>query len=82
MGALMGRLLVKRIKMQGFIVFDDYGHRYNEFSDAMSNWLQQGQIKYKEHLVQGIENSADAFIGLLKGENFGKLVVQVGSDSL
>ncbi|MCL4143076.1 UNVERIFIED_CONTAM: hypothetical protein GTU68_036913 [Idotea baltica] len=34
MGALMGRLLVKRIKMQGFIVFDDYGHRYSEFSDA------------------------------------------------
>jgi NADPH-dependent curcumin reductase CurA len=81
-GSVMSRLLVKRVKMQGFIVFDDYGHRYNEFSDAMSNWLQQGQIKYKEHLVQGIENSAEAFIGLLKGENFGKLVVQVGSDSL
>jgi NADPH-dependent curcumin reductase CurA len=82
MGALMGRLLVKRIKMQGFIVFDDYGHRYSEFSDAMSNWLQQGQIKYKEHLVKGIENSPKAFIGLLKGENFGKLVVQVGPDNL
>ncbi|MDU0111881.1 NADP-dependent oxidoreductase [Psychrosphaera aquimarina] len=82
MGALMGRLLVKRIKMQGFIVFDDYGHRYSEFSDAMSNWLQTGQIKYKEHLVQGLGNSPEAFIGLLKGENFGKLVVQVGEANL
>ncbi|WP_054112497.1 NADP-dependent oxidoreductase [Marinagarivorans algicola] len=81
-GMLMGKLLVKRIKMQGFIVFDDYGHRYTEFSDAMSNWLQKGQIKYKEHLVQDLNNAPEAFMGLLKGENFGKLVVQVGPDSL
>lgn len=81
-GLLMGRLLVKRIKMQGFIVFDDYGHRYSEFSDVMSNWLQKGEIKYKEHLVQGLDNSPEAFIGLLKGENFGKLVIQVGSANL
>ena len=79
---LMGTLLVKRIKMQGFIVFDDYGHRYSEFSQQMAEWLMAGQIKYKEHRVEGLENSVDAFIGLLKGENFGKLVVRVGPDSL
>jgi NADPH-dependent curcumin reductase CurA len=79
---LMGTLLIKRIKMQGFIVFDDYGHRYNEFSEQMAKWLMAGDIKYKEHLVEGLENSVDAFIGLLKGDNFGKLVVRVGPDSL
>jgi NADPH-dependent curcumin reductase CurA len=79
---LMGTLLVKRIKMQGFIVFDDYGHRYNEFSEQMVKWLMAGEIKYKEHLVEGLENTVSAFIGLLKGENFGKLVVRVGPDQL
>ncbi|SEL11383.1 hypothetical protein SAMN05216262_10633 [Colwellia chukchiensis] len=75
---LMGLLLVKRIKMQGFIVFDDYGHRYNEFSQAMSKWLAEGKITYREDMVQGLEHAANAFMGLLTGENFGKLVVQVG----
>jgi NADPH-dependent curcumin reductase CurA len=79
---LMGTLLIKRIKMQGFIVFDDYGHRYAEFSQQMSEWLTTGQIKYKEHNVEGLENAANAFIGLLQGENFGKLVVRVGPDNI
>ena len=79
---LMGTLLVKRIKMQGFIVFDDYGHRYNEFSEQMVKWLMAGDIKYKEHRVEGLDNAVNAFIGLLQGENFGKLVVRVGPDEL
>jgi hypothetical protein len=79
---LMGTLLVKRIKMQGFIVFDDYGDRYDEFSQAMAQWLQQGKINYRENLVDGLENSVESFIGLLEGKNFGKLVMQVGPDEL
>ena len=82
MSLLMGTLLVKRIKMQGFIVFDDYGHRYNEFSEAMLQWLAQGKIQYKEHMIEGLEHAASSFIGLLEGKNFGKLVVRVGPDSL
>lgn len=82
LGLLMGNLLVKRIKMQGFIVFDDYGHRYGEFQQAMVPWLVSGQIKYKEDKVVGLENAVSAFIGLLQGENFGKLVVQVGPEHL
>ncbi|NVD07733.1 NADP-dependent oxidoreductase [Vibrio sp. JPW-9-11-11] len=73
---LMGQLLVKRIKMQGFIIFDDYAHRYNEFATDMTQWLAQGKIHYREHLVEGFENAPQAFIGLLEGKNFGKLVVQ------
>ncbi|MDN3715357.1 NADP-dependent oxidoreductase [Vibrio breoganii] len=76
MSMLMGQLLVKRIKMQGFIIFDDYGHRYPEFAQQMMTWLSEGKITYKEHLVEGFENAPESFIGLLEGKNFGKLVVQ------
>ena len=74
---LMGTLLVKRIKMQGFIIFDDYAHRYDEFATDMNQWLVEGKIKYKEQVVEGLENTVDAFSGLLEGKNFGKLVVNV-----
>lgn len=74
---LMGTLLVKRIKVQGFIIFDDYGHRYDEFAKDMSQWLSTGQIKYREHLVDGLESAPTAFIGMLEGHNFGKLVIHV-----
>jgi NADPH-dependent curcumin reductase CurA len=46
----------------------------------MGAWVRAGRIKYKEDIVQGIENAPRAFIGLLRGENFGKLQVQVGTD--
>ncbi|EMD80480.1 oxidoreductase, zinc-binding dehydrogenase family [Vibrio diabolicus E0666] len=74
---LMGKLLTKRIKVQGFIIFDDYGHRYGEFAQDINQWLAEGKIQYREHLVQGLENAPEAFIGLLEGKNFGKLVVQI-----
>lgn len=79
LGLLMGTLLKKRIKMQGFIIFDDYGHRYGEFFAAMSEWLAAGKIKFKEDRVDGLENAPVAFIGLLEGKNFGKLVVKVAN---
>ncbi|WP_067516122.1 NADP-dependent oxidoreductase [Endozoicomonas ascidiicola] len=80
MSMLMGTLLVKRIKMQGFIIFDDYADRYPEFAQDMTTWLTEGKIKYKEHLVEGFENAPEAFIGLLEGKNFGKLVIKVNDD--
>jgi len=77
---LMSAILVKRLKVQGFIIFDDYGHRYDEFARDMSQWLSSGQIKYREHLVDGLENAPKAFIGMLDGRNFGKLVVRVNDE--
>ncbi|MFC7418669.1 NADP-dependent oxidoreductase [Iodobacter arcticus] len=74
---LMGTLLRKRIRMQGFIIWDDFGHRYGEFFTAMSQWIKEGKIKYREDVVQGLENAPQAFIGLLEGKNAGKLVVKV-----
>ena len=77
---LMSTILVKRLKVQGFIIFDDYGHRYDEFAKDMSQWLSTGQIKYREHLVDGLENAPNAFIGMLDGQNFGKLVIRVNDE--
>ncbi|KXF81687.1 NADP-dependent oxidoreductase [Enterovibrio coralii] len=77
MSLLMATLLIKRIKMQGFIIFDDYAHRYDEFAQDMSAWLAEGKIQYKEQVVDGLANAPEAFMGLLEGKNFGKLVVKV-----
>ncbi|MFS1944965.1 NADP-dependent oxidoreductase [Vibrio lentus] len=76
MSSLMGTLLVKRIKMQGFIIFDDYAHRYNEFAAQMTEWLSQGKMHYREHLIEGLDEAPQAFMGLLEGQNFGKLVIK------
>jgi NADPH-dependent curcumin reductase len=80
LGLLMGQILVKRLKVQGFIIFDDYGHRYDEFYREMSRWYAEGKIKYREQVVDGLEQAPDALAGMLEGKNFGKLVVRVGSD--
>ncbi len=74
---LMRAILVKRIKMQGFIVFDDFGHRQADFLQDMGRWLAEGKITYREDRVQGLEQAPAAFMGLLKGANFGKLIVEV-----
>ena len=72
-------LLVKRALIKGFLV-GDYQERYAEFIQDVSQWLQTGQLKYKEDVVKGLENAPNAFIGLLQGKNFGKLIVQVDND--
>ncbi|MCY1414885.1 NADPH-dependent curcumin reductase [compost metagenome] len=76
--ALLQRtLLTKRIRMQGFIVFDDYGDRQQEFYAAMAPWVRDGKVRFREDLVEGLDHAPSAFIGLLEGRNFGKLVVKV-----
>ena len=77
---LLAALVKKRIRMQGFIIFDDYGNRFGEFYEQMSRWHAEGQIKFREDIVDGLEKAPEAFIGLLEGRNFGKLVVRVGLD--
>lgn len=77
--ALTRTLLVKRIRMQGFIIFD-YEGRQPEFLTPMRQWLAEGKVKFREDIVEGLENAPQAFIGLLQGENFGKLIVRVAGD--
>ena len=76
MSMLQGLILTKSIKMQGFIV-SDHVNRVPAFIEDMSAWLAQGKIKYKEDMVEGLENAPRAFMGLFRGANFGKLVVRV-----
>jgi NADPH-dependent curcumin reductase len=75
--ALMRAILVKRMTLQGFIISDGFAHRRAEFLEAMTGWLQEGRVKYREDVVEGLENAPSAFLGLLAGRNFGKLVVRV-----
>jgi NADPH-dependent curcumin reductase CurA len=75
----MTAVLQKRIHMQGMIVLDHYANRYDEFQREMSEWVRAGRVKLREDVVEGLENAPQAFIGLLEGRNFGKLVVQVAS---
>lgn len=77
---LMRTVLTKRLTIRGFIIFEDYASHYDEFARDMKAWLDAGQIKYREDRVEGLENAPQAFIGLLQGKNFGKLVVRVGPD--
>ena len=82
MSVLTGTLLKKSIRMQGFIVFDDYGDRYGEFLQTVGPWVADGKLHYREDVVDGLEHAAEGLIGMLEGQNFGKLVVRVGPDDL
>ncbi|HWE73702.1 MAG TPA: NADP-dependent oxidoreductase [Stellaceae bacterium] len=70
------QLLVKRALVQGFLV-SDHRARWSEFRAQMAEWLTAGKIKYREDIVDGIEATPRAFIGLLSGANRGKLLVRV-----
>ncbi|MEK6374113.1 MAG: NADP-dependent oxidoreductase [Acidobacteriota bacterium] len=75
-GPNLGPILVKRALLQGMIIFD-HTDRLPDFLRDMSQWLREGKIHYREDIVQGLENAPRAFIGLFKGENIGKRIVQV-----
>jgi len=73
---LMRAVLTKRLTIRGFIV-SDFAAKQGEFLRDVSGWLKEGRIKYREDVVDGLERAPAAFIGLLKGENFGKMLVRV-----
>ena len=72
----MRSVLVNRIRMQGMIVFD-WKDRYGEALAGLSRYLAEGKLKYRESIVEGLDNAPRALIGLLKGENFGKQLVRI-----
>jgi NADPH-dependent curcumin reductase len=75
---LMGLVLRKQITIRGFIIFDDFAPVFPAFAKEMAAWVDAGRIKYREDIIDGLENAPRAFIGLLNGENFGKRVIRVG----
>jgi len=70
-------ILARRVRMQGYIIMDHYADEYASFLEEMTAWLEQGKVKQLEDIVEGLEHAPQAFIGLLEGKNFGKLVVKI-----
>jgi NADPH-dependent curcumin reductase len=77
--SLMRAVLTKRLTIRGFIV-SDFAARQGDFLRDMASWVREGRVKYKEFVTEGIENAPAAFMGLLKGANFGKQLVRVDPD--
>jgi NADPH-dependent curcumin reductase len=69
-------LLVNSASMEGFVIFD-FAKEYSKGIIEMSKWILEGKLKYKEHFVKGLENFPNALQMLFKGENLGKLVLEV-----
>lgn len=76
---LMGTFVGKRVSMRGFIVWD-FNDRYEPARRQMAEWIRSGKLKFREDIVEGIDKAPRAFIGLLRGENFGKLLVKLGPE--
>jgi len=70
------RVIAARIRLKGFIVFD-YFPRMAEFYAEMGPWVANGTVRSRETVVEGLENTPDAFLGLFKGENTGKMLVKL-----
>ncbi len=73
---MLGVLIGLNAKVEGFIV-SRYHARYNEGLEQLSKWMKEGKIQYRENIVEGIENTPAAFIGMLNGQNTGKQLVKV-----
>ncbi|MDB5412662.1 MAG: Alcohol dehydrogenase zinc-binding domain protein [Rubritepida sp.] len=76
-GPNLGPIVRKRLRVQGFIVSDSGWQRYAQFRAVMLGLMKSGELRWKEDVVIGLEKAPKAFIGLLKGENFGKLVIRI-----
>jgi NADPH-dependent curcumin reductase CurA len=72
----MDAILVKRLTLRGFIV-SDFAAQTDDFLREVGGWLHEGKLKYREDVVVGLEKAPAAFIGLLEGRNFGKLLVKL-----
>jgi NADPH-dependent curcumin reductase CurA len=73
----MFMVVTKRLRLQGYII-TDHGDRFGEFARQATEWVRDGRLRYRETIVEGIENAPSAFLGLLRGANIGKMLVAVG----
>ena len=72
----LGLAVSRRLTLRGFIIFD-HQDRFGEFFAEMSQWIAEGKIRTRETIVEGIENAPQAFLGLLRGDNTGKMLVRI-----
>ena len=77
--SMMRVVLTKRLNIRGFIV-SDFAARHADFLKDMSGWVREGKVKHREFVTEGLDSAPAAFMGLLRGANFGKQLVRVGPD--
>ena len=77
--SLMRAILTYRLTLRGFIV-RDFADQHGDFMRDVGQWIRDGKIKYREHRIAGLENAPASLIGMLRGDNFGKMIVEVSSD--
>ena len=77
---LMRAVLTKRLLIRGFIV-TDFADMHEDFLREMTGWVREGRVKYREHVIRGLANAPQGLIDLLEGRNFGKVVVEVASQT-
>ena len=76
-GSLMRSVLSNSLTIRGFIVYD-FRDQFDRFFGEVSGWIRDGRIRYREDIVDGFRNTPVAFAGMLKGNNFGKLIIHIG----
>jgi NADPH-dependent curcumin reductase CurA len=77
--SMMRAVLTKHLTIRGFIV-GDFAARREDFLRDMSQWVREGKVKHRECVTEGLDSAPAAFMGLMKGANFGKQLVRVGPD--
>ena len=78
---LMGSILTRRLLVQGFIVDDHWNEHFESFLSDMLAWIREGRVVYREDVTDGLEYAPERFIGMLRGENFGKTLIRCGEQS-
>jgi NADPH-dependent curcumin reductase CurA len=70
-------IVTKRLRVEGFVI-SDHLDRLPEYLVRARDWVRDGRLRYREIVIEGIENAPAAFLGLLRGESIGKMIVKVG----
>ncbi len=76
----LSNMIYNRVTMKGFVVYEFFDLK-DQFLSDMRQWIAEGKMKYQETIMQGVENAPNAMIGLLQGENSGKMLVQIGPET-
>jgi NADPH-dependent curcumin reductase CurA len=79
LSATMREILSKSLTLRGFVFFEFTARHYAEFLSEVGSRIADGRIRYREDIVDGLERAPEAFIGMLEGRNFGKVIVSVGA---
>lgn len=75
----MPQVVAKRLRIRGFIVYDaDLGPKYTaEHQKNLQKWIKDGEVTVQQEVTEGMDNAAEGLVGMLRGDNFGKAVLQI-----